>query len=210
MTSRLTAAFAAACLLATQALPSPARADNPMGYRMLMPQDAAVLPHNHGALGLEVDRAQHIEQDGMVFDLMRIKQVHRGSAGAHAGFKVGDEIIAVDGQVFPTIATFAAYVGSVPPGTKISVDSIPAGGGPQQAQRLSVTVGAAGSPAPSGGMSTGKKIAIGVGAAAVLGCYEMGCFSHRSTPAQSNGQQYQQQPTGQQPQYQQPNSLQQQ
>lgn len=180
-----------------------------MGYRMLMPQDAAVLPHNHGSLGLDVERAQHINQNGMTFDLMRIKQVRRGSAGAHAGFKVGDEIIAVDGQVFPTIATFASYVGSVPPGTKISVDSIPAGGGPQQAQRVAVTVGAAGSTS-SGGMSTGAKVAIGVGAAAVLGCYEMGCFSHRSSPAPANGQQYQQQPNGQLAPYQQQNGLQQQ
>lgn len=209
MTLRRTAVLAAACLLVTQALPLPARADNPMGYRMLMPQDAAVLPHNHGSLGLDVERAQHINQNGMTFDLMRIKQVRRGSAGAHAGFKAGDEIIAVDGQVFPTIATFASYVGSVPPGTKISVDSIPAGGGPQQAQRVSVTVGAAGSPS-SGGMSTGAKIAIGVGAAAVLGCYEMGCFSHRSNPAPANSQQYQQQPNGQAAPYQQQNGLQQQ
>lgn len=210
MTSRLPTALAVACLLATQVLPLPARADNPMGYRMLMPQDAAVLPHNHGALGLEVDRAQHIEQNGMVFDLMRIKRVHSGSAGAHAGFKVGDEIIAVDGQVFPTIATFASYVGSVPPGTKISVDSIPAGRGPQQAQRVSVTVGAAGSTTPSGGMSTGKKVAIGAAAAVALGCYEMGCFSHHSTPAPANSQQIQQQPNGQAAPYQQQNGLQQQ
>jgi hypothetical protein len=32
-------------------------------------------------------------------------------------------------------------------------------------------------------MSTGTKVAIGVGAAALFGCYELGCFSHRSVGA---------------------------
>jgi hypothetical protein len=31
-------------------------------------------------------------------------------------------------------------------------------------------------------MSTGEKLAIGAGAVALLGCYEMGCFHHRQTP----------------------------
>ena len=31
----------------------------------------------------------------------------------------------------------------------------------------------------STGLSAGTKIAIGVGAAALFGCYKMGCFSHK-------------------------------
>jgi hypothetical protein len=75
------------------------------------------------------------------------------------------------------------------------VDYMPLGAGPRDAQRITVTVGQAGQnavstnqpdPQQSGGMSTGTKIAIGAGAVALLGCYEMGCFSHRgpSTKAQ--------------------------
>ena len=77
--------------------------------------------------------------------------------------------------------TFAAYIGSQQPGTNVTVDYIPAGGGPAQAQRVSVTVGGASSASQSAstGMSTGTKVAIGVGAAALLGCYELGCFSRR-------------------------------
>lgn len=130
-------------------------------------------------------------------------------AGAQAGFKTGDEIIALDGHVFPTLVTFADYIGSILPGTRMMVDYIPAGGGPQQAQRVAVTVGQAGQMSSGGasgsqrfggqgsggrgsggeagapastGMSTGTKIAIGAGAVALLGCYEMGCFSHHATP----------------------------
>ena len=176
-------------------LAGPARADNPMGYRLLSAQDAAGLPHNQGALGLDVERAQRITDSGsgMTFELMRVKRVRPGSAGAQAGLRVGDQIIAVDGQVFPTIAAFAAYIGSVAPGTQAMVDYIPGGGGPGQAQRIGVVVGAAGrpsssAPAPaspdkttSAGMSTGTKVAIGAAAAALFGCYKLGCFSHRGS-----------------------------
>jgi S1-C subfamily serine protease len=185
-------------------LPVAARADNPMSYRLLSQQEATGLPHNHGALGMEVERAQQITDDGMTFDILRVKQVRPGSPGAQAGFKSGDQIIAVDGRVFASLASFAAYVGSVAPGTQASVDYIPAGGGPQQAQRVGVTVGAAGHAAvPSGpangpvatGMSTGTKVAIGVGAAALFGCYELGCFSsHRSAGAPTSTRQQVQQP----------------
>ena len=73
----------------------------------------------------------------------------------------------------------------------MAVDYIPSGGGPQQAQRIGVTVGDGGravAPAQASpeheGLSTGTKIAIGVGAAAALfGCYEMGCFSKRKPVA---------------------------
>jgi membrane-associated protease RseP (regulator of RpoE activity) len=184
----------AALLLAASLQLRPAWAENAMGYKLLTAQDAARLPRNHGALGLDVEREQQITDSGMTFDIIRVKQVRPGSAGAKAGFNAGDKIIAVDGQVFPSIAAFASYVGSVQPGRQISVDTIPAGGGPAQAERISVVVGAAGAASPTAqqapqapqtnpGLSTGTKLAIGVGAAALLKCYQMGCFSHGAAPA---------------------------
>jgi hypothetical protein len=167
----------------------PARAENQMGYRLLSSQEAAGLPHNHGALGLDVDRGQQITDSSMTFDIIRVKQVRPGSTGGRAGLKTGDQIIALDGRVFPTLVAFAGYIGSVSPGSQIMVDYMPAGSGPSQAQRVAVTVGRAGQPAPAepesdsqrpAGMSTGRKIAIGAGAVALFGCYEMGCFSHRN------------------------------
>ncbi|MBV8890282.1 MAG: PDZ domain-containing protein [Alphaproteobacteria bacterium] len=182
--------LAAAALAGLLCLQQPVWADNAMGYRLLSVQEAAGLPHNRGALGMDIGRASQITAGGMTFDIMRIKQVRPGSAGAQAGFRAGDMIIAVDGRVFPTIAAFAAYVGSVPPGNQVNVDYIPAGGGPDTAERVAVTVGAAGAgaqapaqaqqPAPAG-MSTRTK--IGLGAAALLACYEMGCFSSGSRGA---------------------------
>jgi hypothetical protein len=160
-----------------------AMADNQMGYQLLTRQEAARFPHNGGKLGMDIEAAERITDSGMTFDLIRIKSVSRGSAGAKAGFARGAEIIAVDGKVFDSLATFAAYVAATAPGNTISVDYIPAGGGPQNAQRVAVTVAGPGQEAPREGMSTGKKIAIGVGAAALFGCYEMGCFSSRSPAA---------------------------
>lgn len=94
-------------------------------------QEASTLPHNHGALGVDVERAQQITDEGMTFDLIRVKEVRQGSPGAKAGFRRGDQIIAVDGRVFPSIAAFAAYVGSMSRGSRVSIDYIPAGGGPR-------------------------------------------------------------------------------
>lgn len=211
MNSRMLAAIIAASLLSAQLMPSAALADNPMGYRLLTAQDASRLPQNQGALGLDVKRVQQITDGGMTFDIIGVTHVRPGSAGALAGFKVGDEIIALDGQVFPTLVAFATYIGSSTPGSQITVDYMPAGHGPQQAQRVAVTVGRAGqAPAPDrqaeaerpAGMSTGTKIAIGAGAVALLGCYEMGCFSHRAKP--TGGQQPSQQPDSHQPGWQQP------
>ncbi len=181
--------FAAAAILAMPALCMPARADNQMGYQLLSQQAAATLPRAGGSLGLDIERAQQITDGGMTFDIIRVKQVRRGSAGAQAGLAAGDQLIAVDGRVFASLAAFAGYVGSVPPGSVVKVDYIPANGGPAQAQRVAVTLGGAGAqghaappPPDQAGLSTGTKIAIGVGAAALLGCYEMGCFSHKSPP----------------------------
>jgi hypothetical protein len=208
MTRLLITSLVAASLVGVSCEPR-AQAENQMGYRLLSPQEASALPHNHGALGLAVERAQQITDGGMTFDIIRVTQVRRASTGAQAGFNVGDEIIAVDGRVFPSLAGFAAYVEATPPGHQIMVDYIPAGGGPQQAQRVAVMVGAAGQQAPaandprdgasSTGMSTGTKVAIGVGAVALLGCYEMGCFSHHhaaTAPANTGRQQFQPQFNG--------------
>ncbi len=179
------AMLVAASLLA---VPRAGLADNPMGYRLLPAQEAANLPRNRGALGMDIERAQQITDDDMTFDIIRVKQVHPGSPGAQAGFKPGDDIIAVDGRVFPSLSIFAAYVGSLRPGSEVSVDYIPARGGPQQAQRITMAVGAAGQAhVAQAGMSTGTKIAIGVGAAALLGCYELGCFSHHAAAAPPQG-----------------------
>jgi hypothetical protein len=190
---------AARALAALVALPlvfgavAPAFADNPMGYRLLSEQEASRLPRQHGVLGLDVARARQIADSGMVFDVMRVQQVRPNSPGAQAGLRPGDQIIAVDGRVFPSIAAFAAYVGSRAPGTQGAIDYMPAGGGPAEAQRVGVTFGGPGSgaagqpaaPVPTGaqgGLSTGAKLAIGAGAAALL-CYKLGCFSHGNQPA---------------------------
>ena len=194
MLHRQAALLVAAAIFAVPSLPHPARAENQMGYRLLSQQAAATLPRAGGSLGMDIERAQQITDGGMTFDIIRVKQVRRGSPGAQAGMAAGDQIIAVDGRVFASLTAFAAYVGSVPPGTVVNVDYIPADGGPAQAQRVPITVGTAGSaghavpPAPSqAGLSTGTKVAIGVGAAALLGCYEVGCFSHRAPAANPNG-----------------------
>src|SRR5438477_12120531 len=146
MLSRTVTAIVTASMLTFQWTPNHAFAENQMGYRLLSVQEASRLPRQHGALGLDVERAQQITDDGMTFDLIRVKQVRRGSPGARAGFRKGDQIIAVDGRVFPSIAAFGAYVGSIPPGSRISVDYIPAGGGPENAERVPVTIGDAGRP----------------------------------------------------------------
>lgn len=181
-----TAASALAALIGLQCAGGLAWADNAMGYRLLPQQEAAQLPRNGGTLGLEVGRADQISDSGLTFDVLKVKGVRSGSAGARAGFKTGDQIIAVDGRVFPSVAVFAAYVGSFPPGHKLSADYIPDGGGPQEAQRVDVVLGGARSmpvtpeTANSAGLSTGTKVAIGVTAAALFGCYKLGCFSHKA------------------------------
>ena len=142
------AAVALAALLLATSVSAPASADNQMGYQLLSASQASSLPNNGGALGMDVGRSQVINDQGLSFELLRINAVRPGSPGAQAGLKPGDQIIAVDGRVFPSVAVFAAYVGSVLPGRQISVDTIPAGGGPQQAQRVGVTVGSKGLTVP--------------------------------------------------------------
>jgi hypothetical protein len=181
--SRRMTAIALVSMLGVQVGPRFAYAENTMGYRQLSVEQAARLPNNHGALGLDVAPAKRIADSGMTFNLMEVKTVKAGSPGAAAGLQRGDQVIAVNGRVFPTVTAFAAYLKSMRPGTRITVDYIPAGGGPANAERVAVVVG---KPAHSGtqysqaaerpgGMSTRTK--IGIGAAAVLGCYYLGCFS---------------------------------
>ena len=197
MASRTVTAIVTASMLSLQWTPTVAYAENQMGYRLLSAREASTLPRYHGGLGMDVERAQQITDDGMTFDLIRVKQVRPGSPGARAGFRTGDQIIAVDGRVFPSIAAFAAYVGSLPPGTRASVDYMPAGDGPENAERVAVMIGDAGRPAQSSpqnrqadesassGMSTRTK--IGIGAAALPGCYALGCFSSGSNSRGSTG-----------------------
>ncbi len=177
MRHRIVVALAVVALLAF-----PAYAENQMGYRLLTTQEAAGLPHNQGSLGLEIDRAQRITAGDMIFDIIRVTGVRAASAGAQAGFAKGDQIIALDGRVFPSLDVFAAYIGAARPGSRITVDYMPAGGGPEQAQRVEVSVGSAGQTATARAPSA--RVAISAEAVALLGCYQVGCLSHRADPSQ--------------------------
>ncbi len=156
-----------------------ARADNPMGYRLLSAREAAGMPRGGGSLGLAIQEGPQINDDGMSFNILRIRGVRSGSPGQHAGLAAGDQIIAVNGRVFDNLGAFVGYVGAMRPGDAVNIDYIPVNGGPAQAQRVRVTVASATGASVHEGMSTREKVAIGVGAAALLGCYELGCFSHR-------------------------------
>ena len=190
MVRRTLTALMAAAFLFVQGVPGPALAENQMGYRLLSAQEASGLPRRGGAVGLALSPAQQITDGGMTFAVLRVSDVRRGSPGAQAGLKAGDMIIAADGRVFPSVAAFSSYVGSRP-GEPMSVDYIPARGGPKDAQRVAVRIGPSAGAAPaaateapqSTGLSTGAKVAIGVGAAALFGCYKFGCFSRKRTGA---------------------------
>lgn len=188
MMKRVVVAILAASLLGLQVDPEAALAENQMGYQTLTVDQANALPRGGGKLGLNVGRAQRIDSGEMSFELLRVNGVTAGSPGSRAGFRVGDQIIAVDGKVFANVAAFAAYVGSKRPDDRITVDYMPPNGGPKDAQRVDVVLAKNASVSQpsqpqSGGLSTGAKIAIGVGAAALFGCYKLGCINRRSTPA---------------------------
>jgi C-terminal processing protease CtpA/Prc len=174
---------------------APARADNPMGYQLVTQEQAKSLPRGGGSVGLDVGAGQRITESGMSFEVMQVRGVRRGSPAAHAGFRVGDQIIAVDGKVFPSVAAFASYVGSAAPGSRLTVDYMPKGTGPQNAQRVALAVADSSGKAPaapeeqkSGGMSTGTKIAIGAAAVALFGCYRYGCFGRSGSAGQASPQ----------------------
>ena len=130
MLNRTVTALVAASFLNFQAL-NATYAGNAMGYQRLSGGQAAAL--QDGTLGMNVGRGQEITSGGMSFELLRVNSVRPNSPGAQAELKAGDQIIAVDGRVFPSVAAFAAYVGSKQPGAQVSIDTVPAGGGPQQA-----------------------------------------------------------------------------
>ncbi len=196
---RIVSTLVLASFLGLQPGLSPAWADNQMGYQMLPQAEAASLPKAGGTLGLNVGPGQQITSQGLTFKLLRVNSVKSGASGAQAGFRPGDQIISVDGRVFPSVPAFAGYVGSVPPGRQINVDILPAGSGPQGAQRITATLGGgttAAIPAPAppapdqpapdpkaGTLSTGTKIAIGTAAVALFGCYKLGCFNRFKKPA---------------------------
>lgn len=203
---RFVSALVLASFLGMQPGLAPAWADNAMNYRFLSTKDADSLPKAGGTLGLNVGPGEQITSGGMTFRLLRVNSVKSGAAGAQAGFRQGDQIISVDGRVFSGVPAFADYVGSVAPGRQIAVDFLPAGGGPQEAQRLTATLGGpsgggaapavasappadlpgADAPAKEGGtLSTGSKVAIGAAAVALFGCYKLGCFNRfkRRQPA---------------------------
>ena len=202
--SRRTASVAALALFNMLCAPMTASADNQMGYRLQTAEASTGLQRAGGSLGMKVGPEKAITSGGMTFELLKVEGVGEGSPASQAGLRIGDQIIAVDGRVFPDVPTFAAYVGSVAPSHQIEVDYMPAGGGPQQAQRVGVTVGEGGKAAPrrdvprNAGLSTGDKVAIGVGAAAVFGCYEAGCFSRLKKDYDAEREKLQQQ--GQAPQ----------
>jgi S1-C subfamily serine protease len=141
MPSRPVVATLAALLLAAVCCASPARAENAMGYRLVTQQQADSLPRNNGALGMDVERARQITDHDLNFELMRVKSLRQGLPAARAGLRVGDQIISIDGRVFANLRAFAGYVGSLSPGQSVDVDFMPAGGGPQQAQRVPVVIG---------------------------------------------------------------------
>ena len=168
------------------------RSGNQMGYQMMSSQEAASLPRGGGTLGLTLESTQQISEQGLSFSVLRVTQVRPGSPAAAGGMQRGDNVIAVNGLVFPGIREFAQYVGSLTPGATVSVDFIPRGTQPDNAQRMTVRAGSADGRAPEekSGMSTRMK--LGLGAAALFGCYELGCFSSRN-PQQQQQQQQQQQ-----------------
>lgn len=178
-------AIVAAVLIGSQSLVGLASADNKMGYKLETSADAASLTKAGGSLGMKVGPEDDIDSEGLSFQVLKVEGVVGGSPASQAGLKVGDQIIAVNGHVFPNTKTFAEYVGSIKPGQQIDVDYMPQGAGPKDAKRVGVTVGEGGrAKAPeqsgaksAGGLSTGEKVAIGLGAAAVIGCYEYGCVS---------------------------------
>jgi uncharacterized protein YidB (DUF937 family) len=110
-------------------------------------------------------------QPSLAFGNDRVQQVANQSGMAPESFlqqlslhlpTVVDNIIAVDSC-------------AVSPGSRVTVDYIPSGPAPANPQRVAVALGRDAHL----GISAGESVAIGVGEAALLGCYEMGCFAPR-------------------------------
>jgi S1-C subfamily serine protease len=185
MAQRAIAVCLAASMFSAQAL-TPALADNQMGYQLVTAEQAARLPHSNGLLGIQAGAGQQINSKDLNFELLKVQGVRPGSPGAKAGFKSGDQLIAVDGRVFANTQAFANFVRSIAPGRHVNIDYMPAGTGPKAAKRVDVQLAARdgstvaaepGGEPEKAGMSRGKKIAIGAAAVALFSCYKMGCFS---------------------------------
>ena len=178
-------AIVAAILVGSQSLAAVASADNKMGYTLETPEQASQLHRAGGSLGMKVGPEDNINSEGLSFQLLKVEGVVDDSPAKQAGLAVGDQVIAVNGHVFPNTKTFAEYVGSIAPGEQVDIDYMPKGGGPKDAKRVGVTVGEGGhatkpkqeAQKSAGGLSTGEKVAIGLGAAAVIGCLEWNCYS---------------------------------
>ncbi len=157
-----------------------APADNQMGDRPQTPEASAGSKRAGDTLGAKIRPGKEITSR-VTFEILRVEGVGAASPAEQAQLPAGDPIVAVDGRVFPVTPT---YAGSAAPDRRTGVDSVPAGSGPQQAQRVGVAAGGGGHAAPANrdvprgtGLSTGDKIAMGVGATAVFGCDEAGCLS---------------------------------
>jgi hypothetical protein len=83
-----------------------AMADNQMGYQLLTRQEAARFPHNEGRLGMDIEAAGSITDSDVRSDPDQVREAR--SASANADFSRCAEIIALDGKVFDSLATFAA------------------------------------------------------------------------------------------------------
>jgi len=95
MVNRTVAALVAATYLSLQCLPGPALAENQMGYRLLSAEQAAGLPRNGGALGMDIGRAQQIADGGLKTPL--IFRSHRTSRGRLA-------VLPADGRIVRSAA----------------------------------------------------------------------------------------------------------
>lgn len=146
---RFVSVVVAAALFTGQIGIAPARADNPMGYQLITEQVASNLPRRGGVLGIDIASGQSVNDSSGNFQVLEIKAVRSGSAADQAGLRRGDQIIAMNGVVFPSPSAFASYAASIPPGTRVSLDYMPFGGGPQEASRVTMIVGSAASAAGS-------------------------------------------------------------
>jgi hypothetical protein len=75
MAQRILATLLTVPLLLVGGALLPVKAENAMGYRLLSAQEATALPHNHGSLGMDVERSQEITDGGMTFERSRSPQI---------------------------------------------------------------------------------------------------------------------------------------
>ena len=115
--ARLASALAVFALAAVPA----ARAENRLNYQLLDDQQAVQLTRGGGSIGMDVGRGQVIRDTDVTFELLRVQSVRPGTPAAKAGLSAGDQVIAVEGRVFASVAGFASFIGSLPPGRTVAV-----------------------------------------------------------------------------------------